>query len=578
MGIGAITKLARYANQLINDAGIREALASLTGSREVKHTRSSLAAAVDSTIEKKLSQLQVDIWEFSHLVTAKPVAADYGTWNWTPAFEAARVYLSSQGGGVLTMGPGGIYQASSIRLDRFIVISGRGAGSCELKQLAGSNQDFIKSENFDVLTGSGLTVVDPRVPSWMGLEDIRVNGNRYNVTTNPTGNTSGFPVKLYGPAQILKGTVHIYNGAGGGLYTEDAASASGDGWQAQEEGRFDNVLVMDCGGFAGWHCRGPHNSTANTITCGRNDGWNFYSEESGLFGGSFDKIGVLHTYAGGRGTTPASDTGAYLGGIGKIGILITDGDNPDFRADNLQINSWRAFNLGGVTEAVINGNDCQIDNMNGSVWSGSAGKMGLTINGNNARITGTLTTNNPDNDGLLVKGTGHTLDMTLRNFSAVGRTALKLEGSDTEIRGKIRNCAVGFNYVSGTDNQVRLNIQTSAGQVPVAGQAPALGDRIDIRSRGTTIGGCKTNFKSALVALDISTYTIVTMAHGLLYEPDEGAVRVNWIAASPDSSVWDEALLRVVTTTATEIVVGYKMATPAPAGTLARIGVTIDLT
>ncbi|MNR58657.1 hypothetical protein D3C85_1797080 [compost metagenome] len=55
-------------------------------------------------------------------------------------------------------------------------------------------------------------------------------------------------------------------------------------------------------------------------------------------------------------------------------------------------------------------------------------------------------------------------------------------------------------------------------------------------------------------------------------------MRANWLASSPDSSVWDESILRVVTTTATEVVIGYKMAVAAPAGTLARIGVTIDLT
>lgn len=547
-------------------------------SDDVTFQRTSLATSVAGTVQRALSQLKVDIWEFEEAVTSKPVPSDFGTWDWTPAFEAARVTISSSGGGTLTFGTGGIYQALEIRQDRFTVFDGGGAQVTELKQIAGANRDFIKSENFDALTGNNQTIANPLVPSWFGLRDIRVNGNRYNATTNPTGNTSGTPVKYYGPAQMLLGIVHISQGADMGLYTEDAAGASGLGWQGQEEGRFGDVMVMDSGGFAGWHCRGPHNNTANSITCGRNDGWGFYSEESATWGGSFDNIDVLHTYANGRATNPAADTGAHVGGIARIGTLVTDGDNPNLKADNLQIDMWRAFNLGGQSEAVIDGNDVQIGNFNGAVWSGSTGKTGLIINGNNCRITGTLTTNNPDNDGMWAKGTGHTIDMTVRNFSGVGRTGFKLDGTDITLDGKIRNCATAFDYASGNDNTVTLGIATSAGQVPVAGQGIQNHDRIDIRSRGTTVGGCKTNIQSAQVAIDTTVYTTVTTAHGLLYTPPILAVRVDWLSSSPDSTVWDEAFYRVVSTDATNVVIGYKMVVAAPAGTLARFGITIDLT
>jgi hypothetical protein len=54
-------------------------------------------------------------------------------------------------------------------------------------------------------------------------------------------------------------------------------------------------------------------------------------------------------------------------------------------------------------------------------------------------------------------------------------------------------------------------------------------------------------------------------------------VHINWLTTSPDPSVWNEALLRVVSTTSTDVVVGYKLASAVPAGTQARIGITIDL-
>lgn len=541
--------------------------------------RTPLALAVEGTVAKSLSQTQVDLWEFSGLVTSRPVPSDFGTWDWTPAFEAARIMLGSFGGGDLTFGTGGVYQARYIHLDRSIVLNGRGVNATELKQIAGANQDFIKSENFDVLTGTGLTVTDSRVPSWMGLKDIRVNGNRYNTKTNPKGNTSGVPVKLYGPSMILAGTVLVYDGASGGLYTEDSTSASGASWRGQEEGKFGNIICRSNGGLAGWHCRGPHNSDANTIICCFNDGWNFYSEDGALFGGSFDRIGLLHSYAGGRAKEPASDTGVYLGSIARIDTLVIDGDNAILQANELQIDKMRVYNIGGQQDGVVvNGGNCYIGHLNGTVWGLSVGKTALVVNGDNADIGGTLITNNPDNDGVLVKGAGGKVKMTIRNFSGSGRTGLKLEGVDNEVDCKIRNCDTAFDYVSGTDNQVNLSIATTTGQTAVKGLAPRFGDRINIRSRGDTIGVCKTNLRTPLVAMDVATYTVVTIAHGLLYTPPVSSVRLNWLAADPDSSVWNEAFLRVVTTTAKDVVVGYKLATAASAGTQARIGLSIDLT
>lgn len=558
---------------------LRQELALSTAASTLGCQRTALALAVDGTIEKKLSQNQVDIWEFSNAVVTKPIAADFSTWDWTPAFEAARVVLSALGGGELTFGPGGVFQASSIRLDRFVVLNGRGVNATELKQIAGSNKDFIKSENFDVLTGTGLNVNSPLVPSWMGLKDIRVNGNRYNATSNPAGNTSGVPVKLYGPAQILAGTVLIYDGAGGGLYTEDSTNASGASWRAQEEGRFGNVVLRSNGGFAGWHCRGPHNNDANSIISGFNDGWGFYSEEAELYGGSFDRIGVLHTYANGRSASPALDTGSYIGSVARIDNLVTDGDNCVLQAAEIQVGKLRAYNIGGLQDGVvINGANVSIDNLNGLVWSASVGRTALIVNGNNCMVKGLLVSNNPDNDGIVVNGTGCSIDVNVKNFSTAGRTALKLNGSDNDIRGNLRNCGVGFNYLAGTDNRVNLSIVTSGAQVAVTGLAPQTSDRIDIRSSGALVGGCKTNLQSAQIALDSTTYATVTVAHGLLYTPPIRAVRVDWLSSSPDSSTWTEGILRVVSADATNVVIGYKIATAAPAGSLARIGITIDLT
>lgn len=258
---------------------------------------------------------------------------------------------------------------------------------------------------------------------------------------------------------------------------------------------------------------------------------------------------------------------------------MVDGDNCIVQANEVQIDKCRAYNIGGQRDGVVvNGDNCSISHLNALVWKDSVGKTALIVNGANAMINGVITTNNSDNDGMVVNGSGCTTNVNVKNFSAPGRTGLKLNGIGNDVKGDLRNCAVGFNYLSGTDNRVDLSIVTTAGQVAVTGLGPRSGGRMNIRSRGNTIGGCKTNLQTVPVAMDITTYTIVVMAHGLLYTPPPGAVSPSWLTSSPDSSAWDAANLRVVTTTATEVVVGYKLATAAPAGTQARIGITIDLT
>jgi len=563
------------------DASVRQQLAAPTGAGMVGTTMGRPWELEDATVAKKLSQLTVDIYDFSDKATNKGNASNPDTWNWTEAFEAARQYLTAQGGGVLTLGPYGIYQADYITLDRSILIKGLGVWVHELRQTPGVNRDFIKSENFDALTGSGLTVNDPRVPSWFGLMDLRVNGNRFNAASNPGGNTSGTGVKFYGPSQLLWGTVMIFGCANIGIYTEDAANASGSSWRAQEEGRFHDVVVMDNGGFAGWHCRGPHNNAARSITCGRNDGWGFYSEETDTYGGSFDSVGLLHTYANGRGVNPAADTGAYIGGIARIDTLVTDGDNLTVAANNVQISKWRAFNLGGTTNSVISGQNCQISNFNGAVWAQAENSTGLIITGANCTLNGTLDLNaigSPrPNNGVSISGTGHTIDLTIRNFSAAGSTAMTVATTDSEINCKIRNCETGFNYVSGSDNQVRLSIGTSAGQVPVTGQSPRASDRISIVTRGAVVKSTKASIQSAVVPMDTVLVQSLTIAHGLLYAPDRLKVVPTWMVSSPDTTTHTVAYLEVVSADATNVVIRYKLATAGPAGSVARISINIDM-
>lgn len=466
----------------------------------------------------------------------------------------------------------GVLCASQIVLPRYVVLRGDGVGSAELKQLAGTNADFIVSENFAALTGTGATVSGSAlVPSHFGLADCRVNGNK-------AGNSSGRGIAWYGPAQIMRGTVLVYGCAGDGIYTEDSSSSGNIGWQDEEEGRFGNVITRDNGGN-GWLARGPHNSTAQSITCGFNGGWGFKNEDGANYSGSFDQIGSLHTYASGRAVTPAADTGSSLGSICRIGALISDGDNVDIDADRVQVQTYRCFNMGGQRDGlVVNGNDCYVGSVNGNVWSSSVGRTAMKIVGTGNRIgAARLSANNPDNNAIQITGAHSQVDgIYLNGFSTAGRIGVDLQASKCRVRGEVTNTAIAFNYGAGQlNNSVELEISTDAvGQVAVAGTAPGITDRFNMRSSGVVAGATTTSVQTGTFAIDTTTAATISVAHGLLYTPAKQNVCLSLLQSSPDSSAFDMSFMRVNSTDATNVVIGYKVTTAAPAGTLARIAVT----
>lgn len=578
--IGAVMQDGSFGTvqQAINDGGNKLKQELATSGVPIHYERTLLAAAVQLTMQQKLSSTRVDIWEFDRpgVITSKPDPNNPETWDWTPAFEAAMVYLAANKGGILTMGRGGIFYASQIIQRRFILIDG--GMNAELRQIAGSNKDFLPCENFSVLTGSGLTVADSRVPSWYGLRDIRVNGNRYVAGTNPSGNTSGRGICYYGPAQLLLGTVHVDSCAGHNIYTEDANSAINVSWVGQEEGNFGKITSLRSGGH-GWQCRGPHNSSAIAIICGFNGDWNFRLETGVNYGGAFDFIGTLHTYAGGRNVEPAADTGAYLGGIARIAALVTDGDNLIMDHDSIQVAMYRMYNAGGQSDgAVINANNCSIGSLDGVMWGSSSDKTAIIINGDKNSIAGYLGANGTNNDGVVINGSGNTTDLHIQNFSGSGRTGLKINGSSNHIRGEIRDCATGLDYVSGDNNDVFLTVATVGSQVPVAGKSPGVTDRINIRSRGSVIKGMKVSLQSAAIPIDTTVMQTIKIAHGMLYAPDRFRVIPNWMTSSPDSTAMQVAFLQVVSSDATNVVLRYKLVVAGVAGSVARISINIDMT
>lgn len=497
-------------------------------------------------------------------------AADY--WlptdgaDWTNALTKAQAALPN--GGYVNL-PAGVIEASVITLKRFIVLRGQGVFASELKQLPGVNADFIVSENFAVLTGTGLTVSgDAQVPSFFGLQDVRVNGNKAN-------NTAGRGVAWYGAALVMAGVVLVYDCADDGIYTEYSITSGSTGWQGQEEGQFDTVIPRNNGGD-GWTFRGPHNSRIGAVIAGFNGGWGFKNESGANYDGGIDYANYIHTYANGQSSAPAADTGCQLNEIGRFGAIITDGDNLDVPGSNIQIGSYRGYNIGGQRDGLtISGNANMIAAVHAVVWTSSVGRKAISITGARNKISALdLFSNNADNDGVSITGASNKLDAAyIQGFSAAGRIGLALASSKNRVVAEITGCNIAFNYTAGNNNTVELEINTSAGQVPVAGSTPGSSDRFDIRAGGTVPGGTAANVQSATVPMDITTIQNITIPHGLLYTPNRQDISLTLLDSSPTATNYEIAYMRVNSTDATNVVVGLKLAVAGSAGTLARIGV-----
>jgi hypothetical protein len=557
------------------DTDLANAIDPSKGAAKIGAVRTSLATAIDGTISKRLSQLQVDVWEFSHLVTSKPTPSDPDTWDWTPAINAAidSVRLSTTPRGVITFGRGGTYIASQIRLYRGILLDGKAVAQTEIKMLSGSSLTLLISENFETLTGTATTVASGTVPSWFGLRDIRIDGNKVSGAT-------GRLTQWYGPAQLMLGVVRFGNcgNLNEAVWTEDANAATDIDWTAQEEGNFDKVFVMDNAGV-GWRCRGPHNNHAESIIAGRNGGTGFRNEEGATYGGGFDWIGMLHTYANGRSTIPASDDGCYLGGIARIGVMVTDGDNLTIAQNRVQINTYRCFNLGGQRDGlIVTGDDVVIDNMSGNLWASSVGKIGVQIIGERFKCSGmNINGAATDNEGVIVTGAFCQINgLQLANFSAATRTALHLNANKARIQGVIDNSATNFRYTAGANNSVELELSGNAGQVQVAGSTPGTTDRFSLRANGTAGAGgtqIRRGVQSAQFPMDITTPQTLTIAHGLLYTPSLPDISATLLVSSPTSTTFAMDYLQVIGTDATNVTVQVKLGTAGTAGTLGRVGI-----
>ena len=471
--------------------------------------------------------------------------------------------------GQLIFPHGRIAVANPLILYRQLNIVGAGAHATELFLLPGSDCDVIKSENFDVLTGTGYTTNNTLVPSWMGLHRLRINGNRSN---NATGNG----VSMYGPRINFDELLVMYC-AENGFYTEYSDSFGSSDWVGQEEGRIGAVISRN-NGEKGWHYRGPHNTVANNIICAYNDDWGFYNETlAGKYDGNITSLENLHTYANANG---AGDKGSYFGSVTSLGYLIIDGDYCEIAATGCQISKVKGIFLGQSNNGInITGNRTNIGEMLMSMHSTAVGRSLVNLTGSDNKIGniyGTSEAASGLNDGVNISGFTNSIDgLTV----SACKNGIVLSGGGNKVRGAVKNSTEsGLKYTIPTDtyagrNEVDLLINQSTGAY-VTGDRPV--DQLDkfrIVALGLGSKATDAEIQSASIDLGVTTAQTITIPHGLLYTPTVKSVRLTF---SSSGAVTVQPVMRVVGTDATNITVYFKMQ-EAASGATGRVNVGVKI-
>lgn len=151
--------------------------------------------------------------------------------------------------------PAGTYMASQLIVRSKSNWFGDGRDATVLRQIPGTNADFIYGLNSAANWGSSSPV---GMVNGYVLQGLTINGS-WNAGS---GNTSGSGVAVFGSRPILR-DVFITNCAEHGLRTEYADATEGnDTWGM--EGTFENIRI-DTVGKHGWLNQGPHDSNTFNV-------------------------------------------------------------------------------------------------------------------------------------------------------------------------------------------------------------------------------------------------------------------------------------------------------------------------
>ncbi|MFE2774588.1 glycosyl hydrolase family 28-related protein [Aerococcus urinaeequi] len=192
----------------------------------------------------------------------------------TIAIQKAIDYVRNRGGGTVFI-PSGIFIAN-LTIYSNVHLKGSSVDNTILKSKPNSNEDVIKSYEFETYTGTTADVVDEGV-RFVTISEITVDGNK-------SQNTSGRGIAIWG-AYLNFENVIVQNAADDGIWTEFTSILTPTQQTVRQsalESVFRNIKVFYCDGNA-WTYNGPHDSLIDNYVPIGNAGWALYQRDFNSF-------------------------------------------------------------------------------------------------------------------------------------------------------------------------------------------------------------------------------------------------------------------------------------------------------
>lgn len=484
----------------------------------------------------------------------------------------------------VTLGPGVFLTGQLVLKDR-IILAGAGLASTEIKAVDGLNDDLIVSENFDTLTGQNEWLAADGVTSFLGLEFIRINGNKAN-------QTSGRGLALYAKGLYFNEVI-VTDCKDDGVYTETGEDGSVGAWPTAPEGSTFNLMITRCDGV-GWRMRGPHDLFAAKVTSFINGSHGMVIESLSSNYLATADFSMLHCYAnGGKGLhiirSSVRCPMLRLENSGEEGLYLEDADSNEFGIVHLFDNCTTS----GSYQGFIDGNS-RLNTVSDFLIrrSGRAAAGGLKIDGqeNNIRATisgdvtggGWSTGIGLDVDDL---AQSNSIEAVITGFLGVGGIGLRTNASGAseynDIRCNVRNCStVWRNPNAGVGNRIKLTGNCATSSTRFSGVGPAINaDRerwdVHIRSDGTNFS---MSHERIFGSCDLNSATVqtITFNHHLLTTPRLEDVSLRLLYGG-GLTAWEIGYMRVKSVSSTQIVAEVKVTTAAGGAATAAVYCDVKL-
>lgn len=159
--------------KLIGDDSLRQDVANATdpekGAGMTGWTRAPLAQSI-ANVHQMLDAQAVSPWEFAHLVSVRPKAADPTTWDWTPAFAA-------------------MHAAVAAGLVKMIALTGA------YRLVGGLSPKGYEWSDVTILSAGGIIILDSPTGDNIGMQigsNVTIKGHLKGGMAKGSGNGNGF--------------------------------------------------------------------------------------------------------------------------------------------------------------------------------------------------------------------------------------------------------------------------------------------------------------------------------------------------------------------------------------------------